>query len=397
MLFEKTNPSWETPLQTSRASLEDALVDLTGASCRTLEDADGVAWGAEVSLKLENFTYTRITSAWEDSKDVVPWPWNRCFSVAGIVWINCGRVASLFRRIRYSPRGLFRLPPLPLLQPQDGIHRDVPLWFSNLQKSRLRSTGARRRLRWLEQRRAREERSQDRSHPEPFLPQPYTQLARVLRDQGVEAEARQVDAQRIHIERWHLARQSLGGLIALPFFGLYRIFFLYGLSPFRALSTFAICLALGWAGTAFVNRSNGLLVQSTSTVATAISMSGDTTTPIVPYEPKSGKASVDCGTTISEPLYAIDVFIPLLDLRQETRCDIRSVTARDLSPRAAYLSAKGSTLALLRGSNRAVRALLVYPPLWQLLKSMYAILGWIVTSLTILTFSGTLRKWDQSK
>jgi hypothetical protein len=62
-----------------------------------------------------------------------------------------------------------------------------------------------------------------------------------------------------------------------------------------------------------------------------------------------------CGTAIEPALYALDVFVPLLDLRQEARCAVSS------KPEAAP---------------------------WRWAMSIYAILGWILTSVLILTLSG---------
>jgi len=58
-------------------------------------------------------------------------------------------------------------------------------------------------------------------------------------------------------------------------------------------------------------------------------------------------------------LYATDVFIPLIDLRQESRC----------SP-----------------STEARASWLRYG------KALYAVLGWVVTSMTILCVTGVLRR-----
>jgi len=55
-------------------------------------------------------------------------------------------------------------------------------------------------------------------------------------------------------------------------------------------------------------------------------------------------------------LYAADVFLPLIDLRQETKCN----------PGAEHVG-------------------------WQIAKALYEFLGWIITSLTILTATGVLR------
>jgi hypothetical protein len=64
-----------------------------------------------------------------------------------------------------------------------------------------------------------------------------------------------------------------------------------------------------------------------------------------------------CGKKIRSLLYALDVFIPVLDLRQQNACSI----------------AEPYTL-------------------WRYAQAAYALLGWIVTPLTILTLSGILRR-----
>jgi hypothetical protein len=68
---------------------------------------------------------------------------------------------------------------------------------------------------------------------------------------------------------------------------------------------------------------------------------------------------IRCGDQIEPALYAMDVFVPLLDLKQESKC----------------------TISAEHG---------VWP--WRIAKSLYAILGWIVTSALILTVSGIVRR-----
>lgn len=62
---------------------------------------------------------------------------------------------------------------------------------------------------------------------------------------------------------------------------------------------------------------------------------------------------------IDPPLYALDVLVPLLDLRQEQRC----------------------TVSALDGSW-----------FWRVVKVMYAVLGWIVVTRLVLTASGVVRR-----
>jgi len=63
-----------------------------------------------------------------------------------------------------------------------------------------------------------------------------------------------------------------------------------------------------------------------------------------------------CGDKIEPFLYALDIFLPLVDLHQEERC-----------------------------------AFVAEAPLWRWGKAAYAILGWVVVSLTLLTISMALR------
>ena len=81
-------------------------------------------------------------------------------------------------------------------------------------------------------------------------------------------------------------------------------------------------------------------------------------------------------------MYAIDVFIPLIDLHQEERCDV--IVDSDFS-RPADSSADTLT------------AVLHSPYAWAIAKAGYTIAGWIVTSLAILTFTGVLGRTAMEK
>ena len=71
------------------------------------------------------------------------------------------------------------------------------------------------------------------------------------------------------------------------------------------------------------------------------------------------RTSIPCGQAIDTWIYATDVFIPLLDLREEGICSIRS----DAWARP-----------------------------WRIAKAVYAALGWLVLSLTVITLSAPLRR-----
>lgn len=155
------------------------------------------------------------------------------------------------------------------------------------------------------------------------------------------------------------------------FLYLYGRLFQYGMSAPRALSTFVGMLLLGWIGVAWAN-SGGLfggapvLVIDTMPVAFSVEEGkhkriGTVSFPIGRSNsgfPISGSLDdIPCGNSINNFLYAVDVFIPLVDLRQESVC---------------------------RVSDDAWH--------WGVIKALYAFTGWIVTSLTILTVSGVAQR-----
>ena len=76
-------------------------------------------------------------------------------------------------------------------------------------------------------------------------------------------------------------------------------------------------------------------------------------------------SAVPCRDSIRLLVYAADVFIPLVDLREEGKCDIDQ--------------AKGS-----EASNLEITA-------FRLIKALYAILGWLVTGAAVVTVSGVMR------
>lgn len=214
-----------------------------------------------------------------------------------------------------------------------------------------------------------------------YNPQPYEELAKALYSQGDFASSNEVLIFRSDTESWlhfrtgmwkHKIFAVLRALTLWPFskgFG-------YGLKPFRAIATTILMLFIGWCGVEWANTGSppflgGLIsdrpvmVVDAEPVAAAIGNGEGQRVAVVMLPPvfldQLGSADamgeVACGSEIDPMLYAIDVFIPLLDLRQESQCRI---------------------------SNNAW--------LWNWAKAFYAGLGWIVTSITILTVSGVLRR-----
>ncbi|HEX8062007.1 MAG TPA: hypothetical protein VF535_02220 [Allosphingosinicella sp.] len=169
-------------------------------------------------------------------------------------------------------------------------------------------------------------------------------------------------------------------LISAGFQTVFRVGFRYGLSIDRALLTFLLCLFIGWLGTHYA-RNGGFAVESDWTtplrkeVALVLEVEYQAEASVPPavnerrgshYEGRAVHARASpCNLDVSSLLYALDTFVPLLDLDQERRCTIRDSETRN-------------------GSDHYFG--------WRLAKAIYEVLGWIVTSLGLLTVTGLLRR-----
>lgn len=169
-----------------------------------------------------------------------------------------------------------------------------------------------------------------------FTPQPYEQLAKHYAQMGDERARRQ-----IHVARRNLQRQHSGlGAVEKWAAGLLNFVGRYGYSPGRASTITALFLLLG-----------GLL-------AWQLNWAGA----IVPADAASPSA-----TPFSPFLYAIDLAVPVLDLGLD---DQWAVDSGKLSPFFGRDTVISFALAL------------------------YRLLGLVLVSITVLTFSGILREKD---
>ena len=212
-----------------------------------------------------------------------------------------------------------------------------------------------------------------------FNPQPYEELAKALDSEGDFASSHDILIYRSDMENWlefrsGKTRNPIYACLRSVVLWTFSKWFAYGLKPSKALQTFGIALLIGWAGVYWANTGSPpfmasilpgepVLVVEAEPIAVALEdgderhmgmlvlQSGGTTSML--GDPRE----VYCGDEIVDFLYAIDLFIPLLDLRQESEC---------------------------RVSNSSV--------IWNALKALYAALGWLFTSLTVLTVSGVLRR-----
>ena len=192
---------------------------------------------------------------------------------------------------------------------------------------------------------------------EGYHPQPYAHLARVYSEAGWIDDMRRVQRRRLtlhlrHEEHWW----------AKPLVALHWLVAGYGYAPHRAAITLFVFLLAGWIGVQFANQRHALIYDVEYTDAGSQG---------------ANVAERWCGAEISEPLYALDVAIPLIDLRQESKCEPGAPAGVQLYEGVPI---PGTGLALFE--EIAV---------WRWAKALYALLGALLTAIAVITFTGVLR------
>lgn len=193
-----------------------------------------------------------------------------------------------------------------------------------------------------------------------YHPQPYIQLARTYRLQGLFEFSDAVLDHRVGCEvavkrqrlnaglsrSSHILRRAQARLLGAIWTGsaaVYRTLFGYGLKPHLAVVTFVLCWLSGAA-----------VVDGLATLG----LFG---------------ASSPCIQSISKLVYALDVFVPLLDLGVADLCRVP-----------------------MHGPAGAAWWVDAAYTLGHVAMAGFAVVGWIVTSLTILTLTGVLRRLAES-
>ena len=204
-----------------------------------------------------------------------------------------------------------------------------------------------------------------------FSPQPYRQLANVLRSQGYESEARNITM----AEQWARPHRFWVRLL----YWIYGAGFGFGLRPRRALITLAAYIGLGTIGTLVIMSRDMWLVETPLIAATTYTDEhGVRERGFIRAETMQRAVSeLPCGYIRSWPqeltlsqladtvadalLFTTDTVLPFIPLHLETKCEV--------SP--AH-------------------------PVLRLARGLYAVCGWIVTSLALLTLSGLVRRFETS-
>ena len=289
-------------------SARPVKIDLSHSSIEVLDDKNGSAWGDGVILEMEGLHYVRV------------------------VMDGSGEAGPRSEASGRSSNG-----------------------------GEPKKTARAQRLEWLALQYPSPKR---RPNIDDFSPDVYDRLARAFRGAGYYGDARAIIRERLHVER-----QISGSSFARPFLFLYAFFFDSGMSPARAVATFLGCIAIGTAAVYIADRGwppniDPVLVLETTTVNSLVVPSKESAHAFIPglLIGATTTAAVDelsCGHEIEPVLYALEAFVPALEIGQERRC---AITA---GPRGM---------------------------IWRFGLALYAVLGWIVTALTILTISGVARR-----
>lgn len=302
--------SWEALSPTTTRSIagchaddrlnSQGVIDLQGAKVHTLDDLDGGGFGStKVCLDLDGFVYERLQDA--------------------------------------------DRPPEPALQ---------KVWRSIAGKTHI----AEDRLSFLNRMYA-----GNAPTPTTFKPQPYEQLAKVLRAEGYPLDADHVACKK----RTLLARCSHLGFVSRFSSLIWGFGFGHGYSPRRAACVVVLLFVIAFGFSYFAMKEGApapvhLAQAETADPPDLSAPSPKRTAALV--RAKDGVADFDRNgygeCRAKAELFALDLMLPLVDLRQESMCALRP-------------DADG------------------YFHWW---KAIITILGWIVVPLAALTFSGVLKR-----
>ncbi|MEL6725792.1 MAG: hypothetical protein AAFP24_12295, partial [Pseudomonadota bacterium] len=167
-------------------------------------------------------------------------------------------------------------------------------------------------------------------------------------------------------------------------------------------------ILIGWWGTQWLSE-NRFLVLETTVVTTDIAAAGTDAfgAPIAALEGGASTlkaTNIPCGSTIDHGLYALDMFIPLIEIDQDNRCMIRpfdstmskdGMRAPDLPYSEIWRPSADQIEALscdpLRQNFcrlwKPARIILSHPTTWRVAQAIYVLLGWLIVSMSILTIS----------
>lgn len=226
-----------------------------------------------------------------------------------------------------------------------------------------------------------------------FVLHPYRQLERVYTAQGQNEDARRIALLRLKFERKR--KPICFRLLLWP----YEKLFGSGLAPGRAFLALIAYWIIGSIWFADLSKNDYMIVDNVpvsniemvteAPIETeAAEEKGVKILGVLSYEqtntteqkPPAFSSETNCGDTINPWIYSLDVMIPLIDFRQEFRCQIKPA---EKIPGEGLEYAENILEQVLE-KNSSLQLLF--------LKALYTIFGWLTTALTLLTMTGVLRK-----
>lgn len=205
-------------------------------------------------------------------------------------------------------------------------------------------------------------------------PQPFEELERAYMRRGDFRNADGIRAHRARIGIDDAAKNAAKAWWSLPAALVVHIggclawlTSRYALDVPRAIITCVALWLVGWLGVAWANNV-GYLALDVQPVH-EINVAGV-------QADRRFEASVPCGDEIVPALYALDVLVPLLDLQQETRCEVSD---------DAWRPQLDIDLGVWQSGPLQFNV-------WEIARGLYMILGWIMLSLTIFTFTRSMQR-----
>lgn len=418
-----------------RATLEDQLfeyllsnlslrgeVRLSNLSCAMLHDYAGRYWGSQVKIGMDHFVYSR--ASWGPDA-IRPTPAAGQSQERGLRHHARRWVKAIAEKYRAAKDSLWKKIKRGAAETLPVFLTDLCGWTKGLRLGDHWTPWEIRRN-WIYQQFGphRVEHlpspARYRINSSEYRPHPFEQAISVSRSEGREDYAIHFEILKRNIEwrlfsrrnwEWffflglfamlawltfHRANLTREVVIAAALIGAgltfispicHRImdsFFGHLRRPVRAIATLVIAFLLGWAGVHAANG-RGMMVIDVEPVATLV---GEKQQVLVIGSPRQADvqnlaSNVHCGNHISEALYALDVLVPLIDLREENRCEVGQALPGERYRRDGFMG----TLESLAPDP---------PTFWSVLKALYAIAGWFIVSLSILTFAQITRARGES-
>ena len=346
-------------------------VNMQNARIEEISDRNGNAWPEQVRLKLTGLIYNalrvedrgnehrvELSKAWAKTYESrkIPKLFAKllalCFAVLvirefGLFLLNIKNINGIWW-IAIASIGILLLIYRSYSSPNMTARTKVAVWKS--------------RKRWL--RLQYEEYAPSKLE---YNPQPLEQLALTFRRQGQEDDFKQISRLKLY---WK--EKSKMALVWRPFSALFRIGFGYGFSTFRSSLTILFLLAIGTFAT-------GLAIQHEILVVNTQYDGHMHDSPEIP-----------CRDQVIPTLYALDTFIPIIELGQENICHIRS---NRVEPTAFPKTPMSNRIQSLANQVRMKGVQTMQNnTIWRFAKSMYKMLGWISISLFILTITNSIRR-----